>query len=210
MEHLLGLGLAYLAFIGAVMAPGPDLLITMRNALGYSARAGIFTALGIGCALSIHITYCIAGIGLVISQSILLFNLIKWAGAAYLIYVGIHALRSKGTDLSKKEVTKDLSATTKSDRTAFMNGFITNLFNPKATLLFLALFSQMIDPSIPLQYIVIFGAICMITSFLWFSGVSIIMGIQKIRRAYATASQNIDRVFGAIFIALGVKIALTR
>ena len=91
-----------------------------------------------------------------------------------------------------------------------MNGFITNLFNPKATLLFLALFSQMIDPSIPLQYIVIFGAICMITSFLWFSGVSIIMGIQKIRRAYATASQNIDRVFGAIFIALGVKIALTR
>ncbi len=210
MEHyLLGLTLVYIVFIGALMSPGPDLLITMRNALGYSARAGVYTAAGIAAALIIHMSYCIAGIGLLISQSILLFNLIKWIGAAYLIYIGVHALRSKGSDLKAETLTQDLQAKTKSDWQAFVNGFVTNVLNPKATMFFLALFSQMIDPDIPLSLMISFCAVCIVTAFLWFSAVSMVMAVPPVRRAYARASKWIDRVFGGFFVALGLKLALS-
>jgi len=213
MEHLLGLALVYIVFIGALMSPGPDLLITMRNALGYSARAGIFTALGIAAGLVIHMSYCIAGIGLLISQSLFLFNLIKWVGAGYLIYIGIHAVRSKGTDPAKlkaETITKDLQNKTKSDRKAFVNGFVTNIFNPKATMFFLALFSQMLDPELPLELTISFCTLCILTAFSWFSTVSLVMAAKTVRQAYARASKWIDRIFGGFFIALGLKLALIK
>lgn len=211
MEYLLGLTLVYIVFAGALISPGPDLLITMRNALGYSARAGIFTALGIATGLIIHMSYCIAGIGLLISQSIFLFNLIKWAGAGYLIYIGIHALRSKGMDteeLKAETITKDMHGKTKSDRKAFVNGFVTNILNPKATMFFLALFSQMLDPDLPLELAIAFCALCTLTAFSWFSTVSLVMAAKTVRQVYVSASKWIDRVFGSFFIALGLKLVL--
>ncbi|MCB9990938.1 MAG: LysE family transporter [Rhodospirillales bacterium] len=210
MDQILGLLLVYAVFIGALASPGPDLLITMRNALGYSARAGVFTALGIAVALIIHMSYCVAGIGLVISQSIILFNLIKWLGAAYLIYIGVHALRSKGASLKAEEITGDLKTKVKTDKAAFISGFITNLFNPKATMFFLALFSQMIDPALPLSITVAFCAACIVTAFTWFSAVSFVLSVPVARRGYARASKWIDRVFGAFFVALGVKLAFAK
>lgn len=210
MEHFLGLALVYIVFLGALMSPGPDLLITMRNALGYSVRAGVFTALGIATALIIHMSYCVAGIGLLISQSILLFNLIKWVGAGYLIFIGVQALRSKGTELKSEEVTKDLQYKTKSDRQAFTNGFVTNVFNPKATMFFLALFSQMLDPDLSLSLTMAFCLLCIFTAATWFSLVSFVMAAKPARRAYERASKWIDRVFGGFFIGLGLKLALTK
>lgn len=210
MDHFLAFSLVYLVFLGALVSPGPDFLIVLRNALGYSARAGVFTAAGIAAGLLVHMTYCIAGIGLLISQSVMLFNLIKWAGAGYLVYVGIGALRSRGTELKSHDLTAGLTASVKTDGRAFINGAVTNIFNPKATLFFLALFTQMIDPATPLAEQVVLAAVFVVTSFVWFSLVSIVMGIPAIRRGYARASKWIDRMFGAFFIALGAKLALTR
>ncbi|HEY8192018.1 MAG TPA: LysE family transporter, partial [Alphaproteobacteria bacterium] len=194
--------------LGALVSPGPDFLIVLRNALGYSARAGIYTAAGIAAGLLVHMAYCIAGIGLVISQSIVLFNIIKWVGAGYLVYVGIGALRSKGAGL--QDMAMNDAAPVKSGRQAFFNGVVTNVFNPKATLFFLALFTQMIGPGTPFADQAILATAFVLTAFLWFSLVAAVMGIPRIRAGYARASKWIDRVFGAFFIALGAKLMLTR
>jgi threonine/homoserine/homoserine lactone efflux protein len=110
----------------AAVSPGPDLAIVLRNAIGHHQRAGIFTALGISAGILVHTSYCLLGLALVISQSILLFNIIKFAGASYIIYLGVSGLLAKKpTALSFKA--KKLSSI--SNHRAFLNGFITNLLN---------------------------------------------------------------------------------
>lgn len=208
MHESLSLLLVYIVFLGAMMSPGPDFLLVLRNVLGHSARAGVFTATGIVAGNIVHMVYCLAGIGLLISQSIILFNLIKWVGAAYLVYIGVCALRSRGVDLKDGDFVRAASGIT--DRKAFVSGFVTNLFNPKATMFFLALFSQMIDPDMPMLTQLAFCALCLMTVFAWFSGVSAVMGVSPVRRAYAKASKWIDRVFGAFFMALGIRLAMVR
>lgn len=78
----------------AVISPGADFAMVSRNSMFLSRRAGLLTALGISLGVLVHVTYSMLGIGLLISQSILLFNLVKFAGAAYLIWLGIGMLRS--------------------------------------------------------------------------------------------------------------------
>jgi RhtB (resistance to homoserine/threonine) family protein len=218
MEHyLLGLALVYIVFLGALMSPGPDFLMIMRNALGGSARAGIFAALGIAAGNVVHMAYCLAGIGLLITQSVLLFNIVKWIGAGYLVYIGIQSLRSKGLSNNafpaKAGIRKnnEMSAFAgKTDKEAFIEGFITNLLNPKATMFFLALFSQMLDPALPFSLTLIFCGVCIVTVFTWFAAVALVMTMPAIRRAYVRASRWINRIFGGFFIALGLKLALTK
>ena len=78
----------------AVASPGPDFAIVVRESVGYGRRAGLFTAFGVGTGILVHVTYSLLGIGLIVSQSIVLFNALKWLAAAYLLYIGIKALRA--------------------------------------------------------------------------------------------------------------------
>ena len=79
----------------AVISPGPDFAMVTRNSLTLSRRAGVLTALGIGLGVLVHLTYTLLGVGLLIEQSLWLFNAIKLVGAAYLIYLGVTMLRAK-------------------------------------------------------------------------------------------------------------------
>src|SRR5579864_2264067 len=79
----------------ATMTPGPDFALVTKNSLFYSKKSGYFTAFGVGAAISVHMSYCILGLAIVISSSLLLFNLVKYVGATYLIYLGINSLLSK-------------------------------------------------------------------------------------------------------------------
>src|SRR5579863_5423615 len=81
----------------AVISPGPDFALVSRNALRYSQKVGIMTSLGTGSGALFHATYCILGFAIIISQSVLLFNVIKYLGAAYLIYLGGKGLLEKKT-----------------------------------------------------------------------------------------------------------------
>lgn len=197
----------YLAFVAAMMSPGPDFLMVLRNSLGHSMRKGVMTAGGITAGNVIHMSYCLAGIGLLISKSLLLFSLIKTIGALYLLYIGAKALRSKG--MQPDALNANAAPAPKTDYKAFANGFITNVFNPKCTLFFLALFTQMVSPSLPFSVQLAFCAICLLTVMIWFSLVATVMGVPKVRAAYVRASKAIDRIFGTFFIALGAKIAFS-
>ncbi len=187
----------------AMVSPGPDFLITMRNALGVGRASGIATAMGIACAIFVHVGYSVVGIAVLISQSILLFSIIKYLGAAYLIWMGIGALRSKGWEMAVEKAKNKHKSLKKS----FVEGFVTNVLNPKATLFFLALFTQVIAPETPKTWMAIYGTSIALVVGTWFSTVSVLLTQPKIRAKLSAMSIWIDRATGGLFIALGLKIA---
>ena len=79
----------------AVMLPGPDFALVTKNTLLHSRRSGFFTSLGVSASNLVHITYCAFGLAIVIANSLLLFSIIKYIGAAYLIYLGLRSFLSK-------------------------------------------------------------------------------------------------------------------
>jgi len=187
----------------AMASPGPDFLVTLRNALGVGRASGIATAIGIGCAIFVHVAYSVLGIALIISQSIIIFNIIKYIGASYLIYMGVMALRSKGWEMNVEKAKNKTKSLTRS----FVEGFVTNVLNPKATLFFLALFTQVIRPDTPLSWQLIYGTSIAVMVMGWFSIVSVTLTQAKIRVKLSAISIWIDRVTGVMFIGLGLKIA---
>lgn len=113
MENLALIGTVTLVHLLAVMSPGPDFIMVMKNALTYSRKAGIWTAIGIATGISVHVFYSLAGLAFIIAQSILLFNTFKLLGAAYLIYLGIKSfLRESASCLNDSKMcsTKRLAA----------------------------------------------------------------------------------------------------
>ncbi len=196
-----------IVFSVALASPGPDFVMAVRNSVMGSRRAGIFTAIGFGLGVAIHVAYCLAGLALVISQSVMVFNIVKWIGAAYLFYVGWQALKSKGYRPPEEGVMEKPAMTALQ---ALRSGFVTNLFNPKATLFFLALFTQILSPDIEMMAKVVYGLTCIFMTMLWFSIVATVLTTPKIRAAFLRASKWIDRVCGGLFIALGVKLAVTK
>ena len=82
------------------MLPGPDFVIVTKNTLLHSRHSGFYASLGIGCAILVHVTYCALGIAFIISKSVLWFDIIKYTGACYLIYLGICTLLSKQSNHS--------------------------------------------------------------------------------------------------------------
>ena len=87
-------------------------------------------------------------------------------------------------------------------------GFLTNALNPKATLFFLGLFTQVIDPTTPIWVQMVYGLEMSIMTIVWFSLVALFFSHEKVRGRFAKVSHHVDRVLGAVLIALGVKIAL--
>ncbi len=134
----------------AVASPGPDFAVVVRESVTHGRRAGLWTALGVGTAIFLHVGYSLLGIGLIVSQSIVLFNALKWLAwlaAAYLLYIGFKAIRARPTAPAAEDLAA--SAGERTARGAFTSGFVTNGLNPKATLFFLSLFTVVINPHTP-------------------------------------------------------------
>ena len=206
MEYLPLIGTVSLLNLLAVISPGPDFVITVRNSLCYSRRAGIFTSLGISAALCIHLFYCAAGIGYIISTSFVLFSILKVLGAGYLIYLGVSSFMAKGSriDLAEERTGTDLTRLK-----AFRMGFLTNVLNPKATLFLLSLFTLVIGNFTPVYIILTISAIIILTAFIWFTIVSIFLAQQNVRRVFLKYERAINRTLGGFLVFLGVKIILT-
>ena len=206
MEYLPLIGTVALLNLLAAISPGPDFVVTVRNSLCYSRRSGIFTALGISLALCVHLFYCAAGIGYIISTSVVLFSILKLLGAAYLIYLGVSSFIAKGSriDLTEERIGTDLTRLK-----AFQMGFLTNVLNPKATLFFLSLFTLVIGNSTPVYIILTISAIIILTAFTWFTIVSIFLAQQNVQRVFLKYEKIINRTLGGFLVFLGVKIIST-
>ncbi|WP_166363938.1 LysE family translocator [Pseudomonas akapageensis] len=191
----------------AVASPGPDFAVVVRESVTHGRRAGTWTAFGVGTAIFLHVGYSLLGIGLIVSQSIVLFNALKWLAAAYLVYIGIKALRSGPATPAAEDAAAPVVERT--PRGAFVAGFMTNGLNPKATLFFLSLFTVVINPHTPLAIQAGYGVYLAVATGLWFCLVAMLFSQQRVRAGFARMGHWFDRTMGAVLVALGIKIAFT-
>jgi threonine/homoserine/homoserine lactone efflux protein len=153
------------------------------------------------------VAYSLLGIGLIVSQSIVLFNALKWLAAAYLLYIGIKALRAKPADPARADLS--LEQAVRSPRAAFVTGFVTNGLNPKATLFFLSLFTVVINPHTPLTVQAGYGLYLALATALWFCLVAMLFSRPRVRAGFARLGHWFDRLMGAVLVGLGVKLAFS-
>jgi RhtB (resistance to homoserine/threonine) family protein len=186
----------------AVVSPGADFAMVTRNSM-VSRRAGIFTAIGISLGVLVHVSYSMLGIGLLIAKSIILFNCIKLAGAAYLIYLGITMLKAKKVD----EMASLKQPSALSENAALRSGFFTNALNPKTTLFVVALFTQVIHLDTPVPVQLAYGAFMSATHLLWFIVVAYAFSSNAARSFVATSRHLIERAIGGVLVALGLGLA---
>ncbi|MFP2769307.1 LysE family translocator [Oceanisphaera sp. KMM 10153] len=187
------------------ISPGADFVMVTRNSIFHNRKAGLYSALGVSLAIWVHVAYSIAGLAIVISNSVVLFSIIKYFGAAYLIYIGWKTLRS-GTDIDISE-TKDKK--TLSNFSAFKVGFITNVLNPKTTLFFLSIFTQVVNPETPIILQLIYGAIISLAHLVWFSSVAVFLTHPALLKRFNDYKTTIERMVGAVLIGFGLKVAST-
>jgi RhtB (resistance to homoserine/threonine) family protein len=206
--YLIELASLMAIFALAVISPGADLAMVMRQALVHGRKQAIITSFGIGTALMMHVSYTILGLGLIISQSIYLFNLVKWCGVAYLVYIGIMSLRSSGGFVKiNQEQVREVSGKQQSAIKAFSLGFAANALNPKAVFFFLSIFSTVVSVQTPMEIKLGYGVLMAVCLIGWFICVSLFMTTPHMQAAFARMGKMIDRVSGLVFIVLGLKLA---
>ncbi|MEO0496841.1 MAG: LysE family transporter [Pseudomonadota bacterium] len=185
------------------IVPGPDFVVVLRNAVSGGRIAGFMTAAGIALALGVHVTYALAGIALIVSQSIFLFNALKLIGAAYLVYLGFTMWRHASPDMPQS------SAASMSSWRALRWGFFTNVTNPKATLFAMSVFLQVTSPATSLATKIGYGFIMAGGVFAWFALVTMFFTLPAIRNAFAHIKRRLEQVFGVALLAFGIGIAAT-
>ncbi|WP_434456460.1 LysE family transporter [Stutzerimonas urumqiensis] len=190
----------------AVASPGPDFAVVVRESVARGSHAGRWTALGVGAGILLHVAYSLLGIGLLVSQSVVLFNLFKWLAAGYLLYLGVRALRARPAPI---ELGTPSGLAAQSAWRSFSVGFVTNGLNPKATLFFLSLFTVVIDPQTPLLVQAAYGAYLAVATAAWFCLVAWLFSRARVRAGFARMGHWFDRVTGAVLVALGVRLALS-
>jgi RhtB (resistance to homoserine/threonine) family protein len=195
--------IALISLLGAI-SPGPDFAIVTRNCLSGTFRAGFLTALGVSCALLIHVSYCLFGIAIIIQESPLLFHILKYLGAGYLFYLGIVLLKEK---TSPEGSTKEAAKQAKKKHSPFVSGFLCNLLNPKATLFVLSLFTQFIDPAMPILEKALLGSIFALITFTWFVFLSYLITHRLLQKHFARFQQVIIKVMGVVLCVLAVYVA---
>ena len=204
---------SYLLFVGAAVmlaiAPGPDMLYMLARCIAQGRRAGALAALGFNLGGYVHLTAAVLGLSAVLGASAVAFSVVRWLGAAYLVYLGIKALRSRAGPLIASA--KGLAAGR--DRTILWQAFVSDVLNPKVAMFFLALLPQFVDTTgahPTLQILLLGVTVNMIALPINILLVYFSAGITRALRATPAISGRLHKAMGALFIALGLRLALYR
>jgi len=190
----------------AVISPGPDFAIVTRNSILHSRKIGVSTALGITAGILFHMSYLVMGFGLLVSSLVKVLFFIKVAGCLYLGFLGWKSLSSSSSWSEK--INESPQNSTITVQSAFWNGFLTNVLNPKAILFFVSLFTVVIDKNTPSSVLVLCGAMIVLITLAWFLFVSLsFSGI--LRTSFLRFGKWIDRLTGGFLLFVGAKIGLT-
>jgi homoserine/homoserine lactone efflux protein len=200
----------WLALAGAGVliscTPGAGAINTMSNSLNAGFRRSIWGILGQQAALIVHIVIVALGVGVLVSSSPVAFNVIRYAGAAYLVYLGVRQfLHQPDPDRGRAAALRDEPAFS-----MFRRGLWVNLLNPKAVVFFLAFMPQFIRPEQPLlpQYLVLTATVVVIDILvMWFFFAAAAASFQRFTRD-ARGQKILNRTFGGLFVAVGVLLAL--
>ncbi|MEO5808038.1 LysE family transporter [Devosia sp.] len=196
-----------LAFLINAVIPGADFAMVLRQSIARGRRQALFTSAGVATSILVHGSYTLLGVGVIVGQSLLFFNVLKWAGAAYLLFLAISALRGEPP---KAPENLDAIEVKRSDFSAFALGFLTNLLNPKAVLFFLALFTTLVSAHTSGD-IKVFYVVCMsMMLFAWFALVSVFFTTPSVRQGFFRLGRWFNRVTGITFIILAVRVAVAQ
>jgi threonine/homoserine/homoserine lactone efflux protein len=203
----------FLTFIAAtlffIMTPGLDTVFILNKSIGQGRKAGIYATLGINTGILVHTTFAALGLSLIIAKSIIAFTVLKYLGAAYLIYLGIAKIVSKETIIDTSAI-KKANSTSKQN---FISGVVNNVLNPKVALFVLAFFPQFIKResiSSPVPFIIL-GATYAVMGILWLLTLTIFASaLSKKLTDNPQAGNWINKFSGIAFILMGLKVALSK
>lgn len=201
------LGLALIHFL-AVVAPGPDFAVTVRQSVRYGRRAGILTALGIGLGISVHVVYTLVGVSALLHTTPWLMDVVRLLGGGYLIYLGVQFLRSRPAGADAHDAESSQEALRQGAVRAFWTGFLTNATNPKATLFFLAVFTTVVSTSTPLAIQALYGVWMCIVNALWFVLVSLMFTHPAVRARFLRNGWLFERAMGVLLIVFALRLLL--
>lgn len=202
----------YLGFLIAGIllniTPGSDSIYIITRSIVQGRKAGLYSVLGISCGAFAHILFAAFGLSALLSKSVVFFNFIKWAGALYLIYLGICACFNTNNPVSNSPAIKQTSYSK-----IYRQGFFTNLLNPKVGLFFLSLLPQFIKPEYveSLLPFIILGSTFLCTGTLWclflvFSAAA----VSKTLRKNTKVGYYLQKLSGIVFIGLGFHILIKK
>jgi threonine/homoserine/homoserine lactone efflux protein len=197
-----------LSYLGAAVVltvmPGPDNLFVLAQSIVTGARAGIATSLGLCTGLLVHIAAATLGISAVIYQSALAFALVKYAGAAYLLYLAYRSFRDKSSIIQLG------SERSYSSMALYRRGIVMNVLNPKVSLFFLAFLPQFVrheSGGVTYQMLV-YGVIFIIQAFVIFSLISLFAArIGRHLNQHPSLARRMNLIQGSLFSLIGLKIA---
>ena len=188
--------------------PGPDSLLIMARSATQGWRAGMAAALGIGTGTMVHVLAAAIGLSAILATSATAFMIVKYIGAAYIIWMAIGLLRSKHATAGERAAVPPLPY-----RKIFAQGFLTNILNPKVAVFFLAFVPQFIDAEAPDKALafIILGCIFNINGMLWCFSLALFTALVSARiKVNPLVSLWLNRVTGGLFIWLGIKLALSK
>ena len=200
---------SYLAVVTVLMlTPGPDMLFVLASGIRGGSRAGFVAAVGVAVGETVHLLAAAAGLAAVFRAAPALYHLVRFAGAAYLLWLGLRTLRARGGD-GMAEGRGGAAST----RRAFWRGLLTNVLNPKMALFTLALLPQFVDPSrgrVPAQLLLL-GACFLALEIVVDGTVGLAAG--RLRRVLVRrpgAARGVEVASGSVYLGLGAKLAVTR
>ena len=189
------------------VTPGPDTLYIVGRSTLQGFRAGATAALGIGAGAIVHTVAAAVGLSAVLAASATAFTIVKWLGAAYLVYVGISLLLSRPKEEEKRHLEPA------GLRTVFLQGFFTNVLNPKVALFFLAFLPQFVDPAAPSKALALFflGLVFNFNGTLW--NLFVAWSSARVASTFRGAGRFalwFNRAAGGLFVYLGVRLAVSK
>ncbi len=208
MEAITSIGLFAATAVLFIMTPGIDTVFVLNKSISQGKKAGIFATLGINGGIMVHTILAAMGFSMLVAKSATAFMIIKYIGAAYLVYLGVMKLISK----EKLNLTTTIEEE-KSNTEHFFSGLITNVLNPKVALFFLSFFPQFIKPEAMQEAtpFIILGMTYTLIGIIWFVVLTYVSQAFSSKMKTNEKFNNwLNKISGAVYILMGIKVALTK
>lgn len=202
MQYLSEFLLLATALQMALISPGPDFMITLKQTINQGKKYAYISSLGIGFGIVVHLAYTFLGLGLILKVFPYFLEIVQILGAIYLIYLGISSFRSNSSKIKIQSQKEKKHSFKKS----FILGFLCNLLNPKATLFFLSIFTTIVSINTPFYIQGLYGLYCILANIFWYMLIANILSQKKNMDLFNKYRNIIDKFIGVVLILLGVKL----
>ncbi|MBD1574056.1 LysE family translocator [Vibrio sp. S17_S38] len=207
--YILNAGAFLVAIIILTLTPGLDTALVIRNTTRNGSMHGCITSLGICCGLFVHATLSAIGISAILLQSAELFHVMKWIGAAYLVYLGVISLIGVWKGEGNLEIGNISVKQAASVKRSFREGLLSNVLNPKTAVFYLAFLPQFINPAYsPLLQSLLMASIHFVIAMVWQCGMATMVHSAKNWVQNSSAMKWMEGITGVVLVSLGLKLAL--